>query len=197
MRGRQTNSMLLKSRASPLRSNRGFTLVEVSITVIVAAIGIFGMTSLFSDMIKIQKRSAVLQVVTQMRGELIAAISNANTSAGVPSAWDRTVADVTVGTGTPFLICLRDSTPCIKDAPTPLNLKAIDGAELFHSIPAARGFTFDGLLCNSFSMGTPDPACPMRWDIQVQTRCPGATTASCVNPVVEVSGRLLYSPGDK
>lgn len=195
MRGRKTQPIALKNRASLLRNFRGFTLVEVSITVVVAVIGIFGLSSLFSDMIKIQKRSSATQFITQMRSDLISAISNGDNTAGVLSAWQQTINDVSVATGTPWAICLRDSTACAKDTPVDLNLKGLDGNELFYAATATRGFTFDGRLCNTFSIGTPDQNCPLRWDLKVQARCPGASSTSCVNPVVEVSAQLLYSPG--
>jgi hypothetical protein len=193
VRGRKTDSNAFKKRTSLLRSIGGFTLVELSITVAVAAIGVFGMASLFSDMIKIQKQSSTNQMLTQMRVELISAISNDEYAAGGDSAWKRTISDISVATGVPWAVCLRDSLPCTKDTPVDLNLKRLDGNELFYAATATRGFTFDGRLCNTFSIATPDISCPLRWDLKVQARCPGASTASCVNPVVEVSGELLYS----
>lgn len=200
MRGRKMGSSSLHSvpasqnRFSVLRSNHGFTLVEVAITSVVAVIGIFAITTIFSDLIKIQKKSMTVQLIAQMRSSLISAIANGeNTAAGL-SAWQQTIGDITDPTGNPVAICLRDSLPCAKDVPTQLNVKGIDGNELFYSRTATRGFTFDGQLCNTYSAAARSDDCKLRWEITWEARCPGTTTLSCVNPVVEVSGQLLYRP---
>lgn len=194
MRSFNNRATSFENLTNRISSEFGFTLVEISITLIVASIGIFGMTALFSDMAKIQKKSLVSAVVTQMRSDLIRAVTDGENGSGIDSAWKRSIADVSNATGSPGILCVRDSTPCLKDTPIFFNVKNVDGNELFYSRDLTRGFTLDGVLCGTFSAATPDPNCPFRWRITAQARCPGNSTIRCVNPVVEISGDLLYSP---
>lgn len=197
MLGREFEPISLEADAKSRRHDRGFTLIEIMVTIAIGTIGILGATALFSDMFKIQKRASTMQTIGQMRGALMSAVVNAGAGGAGTSAWELSIADASGATGNPLLACLRNNTPCLKDV-TPairLNIKDAAGNELFYSRTATRGFNSNGLLCNTFSIVIPDPQCPFSWNIGVTARCVGTDKPSCVNPIVEIDGKLQYAPG--
>lgn len=199
MRVRKSGPRNSFGRFKPPRLNaRGFSLMEIMVTVGILGVVAIGTSVLFSDMFAIQKRAAATPMIQAMRQEIIDAITKSNTS-GAASAWT-----VMVGSAAqnPDLSCIRDNTLCTKydsvaapSAEYAMNVMRADGSEIFYSRTANRGFRLDGTLCSTFNAASGDPLCPFRWDIRYRFHCVGTEKVSCENPTVQAIGTLLYSPG--
>jgi hypothetical protein len=174
--------------------------MEVVITTAIVSVLALGGSSLILDMFAAEKKSATLKMLAQLRVGLIQAITTATVDpVANPTAWDRTVADLTDPTGNPSMACLQNHTACTKDTPQALNLKYQDGTEAFYARIATRGFRWDGSICNTFSLATPDSSCPFRYNLTWVARCVDKTVGSvktaCLNPMIEVNADLLFAPG--
>lgn len=164
-------------------SESGFGLIEVIIAAAILSIVALGITTLVEDMLRVQKKSNSVAVINNFRTMITAAVQNG-------LSWEKTVADVAAATGNPSMQCLRDDTSlCANDALADLNLKDSDNGLAYYSATANHGFSYDGKYCTSF----PSDACPFRWILQWQAKCP--TAAACNSPNVKVTGRLVYTPG--
>lgn len=94
--------------------------------------------------------------------------------------------------------CLNDGTPCTENGSasgTPITNRRFAiydpaGTLIFDATNTANGFTFDGTPCSSFSQSGNDE-CPFRFELTWSAQC---TSGSCVNPVVKVTGALVFRP---
>lgn len=194
MRIRKSGSKSFFGRFKPPRLNaRGFSLMEVMVTASILGVVAIGTSVLFSDMFAIQKRGDAVKHIQIKRNEIISAISRSETSPGTySSAWDRMVKESSASLN-PFLMCLRDRSPCPNGGGGELLVRDVLGAEVFDGISTStRGLGMAGDLCTPYGSAL----CPFKWVITLTYRCVGdVTKASCENPTVHVEGEFSYSPG--
>lgn len=168
-------------------SQRGFGLIEVIIATAIISVLALGITTLITDMFRMQKKSSAVASITQMRTSIISAVQNGE-------AWAVTAADAATATGNPEMTCMIvGATLDCNEAAAPgyaLNLKDPQNNEVFYARAATRGFQSNGTLCTGF----PSEGCPFSWNLTWIPTCPGAATA-CMTPTITVAGVFEYFAG--
>ncbi len=171
------------------KSQRGFGLVEVMIATAIISVLAIGITTLITDMFRMQKKASAVASVTQMRATIISAIQNGE-------AWSRTAADAADATGNPEMTCMiiGATTNCSHSSPATLgydlNLKDPQGNPVFYSGVATNGFQANGSPCTTY----PSDGCPFSWDLKWVPSCPTPAT-SCMTPTINVVGVFEYFAG--
>lgn len=171
-------------RSPEIRDSRGFGLIEVIVVVAIISIVALGIATMMQDMFSQQQRAAQKGVLNSTRARLIETLQN-------PTSWAATVAHAD---NNAYLSCLRTGGVCNNNQTSGLNLVDSSGAVIYPSATATAGYRPDGTNCNTFSAGTPDPACPFRWAITWQGFCPGGN-ATCESPDIQLTGTFQYSAG--
>lgn len=156
----------------------GFGLVEVVIAAAIISVIALGISTLISDMFRMQRKANAVAAINQFRQTIISNIQNGD-------AWKATA------NANASMTCMQTSpSPCnVVAGGTDLDLKDITGAEIFTASAGVNGFRPDGGLCNTY----PSDVCPFSWDLKWIATCPGAA-ASCMTPSVLVVGALEYTP---
>lgn len=164
-----------------LANAKGFGLVEVMVAAAIISIIALGIATLIDDMMKMQKKTNTVSVITRMKDQITAAVQNGE-------SWALTAQDANATTGNPDFDCLRNAGTCGSGENGPLNLKDLTGAALYYARTANHGFTLQGAPCTAY----PSVACPFRWNLTYEMTCTGATDP-CETPDVRVRGILQYT----
>jgi prepilin-type N-terminal cleavage/methylation domain-containing protein len=134
MLGKMLGRLLRQPLAT--KTQRGFGLVEVLIATFVLSILALGITTLVTDMLRMQKKTNATATINQMRSMIIAAVQNGE-------AWSRTAADADTATGNPEMTCMivGATEVCRADqGPFGLNLKNPQGGAIFYGRSGTNGF---------------------------------------------------------
>lgn len=176
----------LKQAPKRIRDVRGFGLIEVIVVVAIVSIVALGIATMMQDMFSQQRKAAQRGNLNSLKLRLEELLKN-------PTSWENTVAHANNNSS---LACLRAGGVCNNGQTSLFDIVDSAGTVFYPSSTGTAGFRLDGSNCNSFSTGTPDPACPYRWEIRWTAACPGLPApATCSLPDVDIEGTLVYSPG--
>lgn len=167
-----------------MRDARGFGLIEVIVVVAIISIVALGIATMMQDMFSQQQKAAQRGTLNSTRARLIETLQN-------PTSWAATVAHADNNS---YLACLRTGGTCNNNQTSGFNIVDSSGTVIYPSPTATAGFRPDGTNCNSYSTGTPDPACPFRWVVTWQGFCPGGNS-TCQSPDIQITGTFEYSAG--
>lgn len=174
------NSAVFNRATVPVRSERGFGLVEVMIVAAIVSILALGMSTMFSDLFRIQNKVSATTSIETFRTNLIRNIQDS-------AAWRATVnADAA---NSLQMDCLKSSTACTANTPYNVTLRDPAGNVIYDARTAANGFRKDGVLCATYPSGE----CPFSYTLTWTALCDGAAT--CINPTVVVDGVLNLAAG--
>lgn len=162
-------------------SNKGMSLVEVMIVLVVMSLIGLGTTTLIKNMFDLQKVQESKNSLRQLSVNLQDVIKN-------DIHWNASVAHAS-NTNSRFT-CLRDSTPDCNTggSSTNPNIYLTSGA-YYLAAQGTRGFTETGTACNTY----PSTTCPIRFNLEVETECTNGE-ANCPRPQVIVTGNIVVAP---
>lgn len=110
--------------------------------------------------------------------------------------WAVTIANANnwnIGGGTNTgLECLHYNTDCSQSSGTFTIYSSATNQILYNSNDPTAGFDLNGQVCNGFSMTSPNPACPYRYNISWSPIC--QSTSICTNPQVIITGIFQSDP---
>ncbi len=173
-----------------INSNKGMSIVASLVGIGIAATVSLGIATMLENMFIEQKRVALLVTLSELKLRIESNIRD-------QSAWSRTMVANT------FLSCLTTNTSCTAVyTPSSDATKIIlrDGANnvafdlLNWAGTGSNGFNEGGATCTTFSSGTGVDVCPISYRLVANLLCP-ANAASCVNPQLKITGRLIFNPG--
>ncbi len=173
------------------KNQKGFTLVEVlmaGLIMLVAGMSAAGFASLMSrtnstDQTKIDILSIKAQMAQNLSNERI---------------WLSTVANSAFGGMNNRLF------RCFRLMPNDSNHDCTQGEELILYSPdtnavlydgrtaSTQGFSSKGQPCNTFNPTTPDPSCPIKFNLRWQPICPAAVP-NCPIPQVQINADFIYN----
>lgn len=165
----------------------GYTLLEVLVSLGIGSILVSAIITVLANTAQIQTNAWAITEMMQIRNGFHLALQS-NT------AWRNTI-----GANISRMGCLANNSPCTVDGTpggTPISgqsfaLYDANKALLFDATNPASGLTPSGSPCKSFSPENGNDSCPFRFELNWSANCkPG----NCVNPLVNISARLRYSP---
>ncbi len=173
-------------------NNRGISIVEVMVAAGLATIISLGVATMMQDMFIERKRIMLMATLRDLKTKIESNIRD-------NGSWAKTMA---ANSGT--LGCLINNTVCtavytpganppkiiLRDTADQVAFDLLDWASA-----GANGFTEGGAPCNTFSAtaGGGNDNCPISYRLVANMWCPGAA-ATCTNPQLKISGRLIYNP---
>jgi type II secretory pathway pseudopilin PulG len=180
------------------QNNKGLTILEVLVAAGLVAIISLGVATIFENVAIERKKAVLLDTLRELKNRIEAD--------GIrdQSAWLNTIND---SIRNPSLTCVSNTTTCtVQDpatgSPTKIILKSSGGSVLFDMLDWAgtgtNGFTETGAYCTTFS-STADggnDACPISYRLVHVMFCPGLA-ATCINPTIKITARLIFNPGPK
>ncbi len=173
-------------------NNKGLSLVEVLVAAGIASIISLGIATMMENMFAERKRIMLLSTLRDLKTKLEANIRDSG-------SWTQTM---TVNAG---LSCMQNNTVCTAiytGASTPVKIVLKDSAAntvadlLTWGDVGTNGFTESGGPCTTFSAaaGGGNDNCPISYRLVYNIWCPGAA-ATCTNPQLKITGRLIFNPG--
>lgn len=160
----------------------GFGMVEVLIAAAISGMIIMSIVSIVSYSLRQSKQISTINNVDNFRKNIVNSIEH-------DYAWQAMIND----TRNRSLDCLREKVTC-KKAEGPIATMNANGEIVFDATVAENGFRFDGTLCKGFDAQKGNDQCPLRFDMQWRALC---VDTDCLNPQVEITGKLLFKPKDQ
>lgn len=173
-----------KIRFGEIKKN-GFSVIEVLVALGLLSIVGVGTSTMVFNMMSSNNYVTMGNAALNLKTELTSILTD-------DRAWLNTINDIVVNpNATANFNCLRTSTACTAGV-YPFTPKLVNNT-LFRvtynpQTSAARGFDANGAVCNAFSAGIPNDACPIRYTFTWQPICP--STGACIRPQVRV--RLIF-----
>lgn len=167
-------------------AKNGFSIIEVMVAIGLLGIVGVGVSSMLFNMMNSNNYAQLGNSALNMKAELTEILSN-------DRAWANTIADTTLNPdATAAFACLRTSTACAAGT-YPFTPKLVNNT-LFRTsynpqTSATQGFNVNGVVCSTFSTGSPDDSCPMRYTFTWTPMCP--STGACINPQIRI--RLIFN----
>lgn len=168
-----------------MRTNKGFTLLELLVGVAIITISGLGIAGLSSLVSRSTGEANAKFVVSNFKLLLQSTIEN-------PEAWNNTVRANADGS----MSCLANKVSCSGGAggagSTELASFDLYDAEnhlIYKATKENTGFTKTSEVCSEFSQESAD--CPFRYDLKWKAICPN--TGECLNPIISVQGTLQIS----
>jgi prepilin-type N-terminal cleavage/methylation domain-containing protein len=161
---------------------RGFVLIEV-----MAVAGIFAvMVTVVAAWVAYMQRNREQQLTVTSLATLQSKIYEA---ALAGTSWQRTVAD----TNNAEMACLRNNTACVAGNYN-FALHDANNAVIYDSHLATNGFSISGAACTSYAAGG-NSLCPISYNMYWSPNCAALGALPCINPPINITVNLLYSPG--
>ncbi len=172
-------------------SHKGMSAIEGLVALGIATILSLTIATMIENMFIENKKVVLKATLTELKRRIEANIRD-------ESAWSKTM------NANGFLTtCFNTTTSCTAVyTPTTDATKIIlrDGANnvafdlLNWAGTGSNGFTEGGTSCTAFSAVTGVDTCPISYRLVANLLCP-ANAASCVNPQLKITGRLIFNPG--
>lgn len=188
--------ILLKKSLNSFLNNKGLSIVEIMVAAGLASIISLGIATMMQNMFEQRKRAMMMSTLREIK---IRIESNIRDNA----SWAKTMEN------NAGLVCMRNNTTCTAtytDPPnsrndTPAKIVLYDTAGIVSydlltwGDSGSNGFTEIGGPCTGFSAasGAGNDACPISYRLVYNIWCPGFA-ATCTNPQLKISGRLIYNP---
>lgn len=168
--------------------NKGMSLVEVMIVLVIMSLIGLGTTTLLTNTLSIQKNADTKSHLTTFRKNLESFITN-------DTAWTNTVY---AASNSSLLACLRDGSAGCANGTVVQNFdiyNASNGspAVFYQGTSASAGIDLLGKTCTTFSTSSGDDDCPFHYDVQMTMTCPG-TLDPCPKPQLHVEADLVVNP---
>lgn len=179
---------------SLLKSKKGLSLIEVMIVVGIMSLVGLGVTSLLTNVAKVQRKGSV-------KSELQVVVQNVKANLLDDDSWVQTINAYPLGS--PKLIdCLRDDVDpanyCVSGTSvSDITLRDPAGNVFYDGETPTAGFQESGAPCNTFDPlpGPGNDDCPFRYDVTVEMTC--ASGGTCQKPKVELVASLQVNPASK
>lgn len=177
-------------------NNKGLSIVEIMVAAGLASIISLGIATMIQNMFEQRKRAMLMNTMRDLKTRI-------ETNIRDNSSWTHIMAN------NAGLACLRTNIVCTAsytDPPnsrndTPAKIVLYDTAGnvtydlLTWGDAGTNGFTEIGGPCTTFSAaaGAGTDACPFSYRLVYNMWCP-AFAATCTNPQLKISGRLIFNP---
>jgi prepilin-type N-terminal cleavage/methylation domain-containing protein len=180
------------------RNQKGFSLLEMVVTVAIGSVMTLGFGSLLSWTANLQTQAVSKLNIENFKQQMMVNLAD-------DTAWLNTVA----GNGTNSMACLVNVTDCTTNGlpfGPPIEKRSFmlfdkDNQVLFDSTVPSNGLTAKGTPCNAVSAPpgydgvNGNDQCPYRYELHWSAVCSGTDPARpCTNPQVKISAFLLHSP---
>lgn len=177
-------------------NNKGISLIEILVAAGLASIISLGIATMMQNMFESRKRAMLMNSMRDIKNRIESNIRD-------NSSWTQ------IMTNNAGLACMRNNTLCTAiytDPPNgrngvPAKIVLYDTAGnitydlLTWGDVGTNGFTEIGGPCNTFSAaaGAGTETCPFSYRLVYNIWCP-AFAATCTNPQLKITGRLIYNP---
>jgi len=176
----------------------GFTLIEVMLASVLTISAIYGLSTVYLNLMQEQGRQTVLTTLSELRLSFVMTLGN-------PTAWGNTYFNNLASVGNSggfqcagFLIknpvgCNSAQFPYLNQKRT-LDVFDANNNLFFNGNLPSSGFTTAGVPCTTFTSPNPDPAgCVIGLTLNWTPICNLALDPLCQQPMVQVNGAFLYT----
>lgn len=173
----------------PVRSQTGFTMVEVLFTTAILSAAIYFVSGTMSELLTTVRMTDQSTSILSLRGILTSTVQD-------PAAWEKTISMTNQADKKSIFACWNDTKHgCSISTGGNFSMYGADGKLYLDSYDPiknpSQGFTVAGDLCNTFSTKKPDPKCPVRVVYSAAPICqPGST---CFKPEFNVTIDFQFS----
>ena len=179
-------------QSKTLNSQKGFGIIEVMVAGALLMIIAAGMSSLFTNMQREQRRQSLMAVLSSKRTQFQNAITN-------DKSWQNTM------NANASMACLKNQTACAatyvsatantySTSYTNIVLKdgaAAPGGDFYDGTLSGAGFTESGAACTGFTTAAAgNDACPIAY------RVSWVAQSTAINPKIVVYIKMIYNPSD-
>lgn len=165
------------------KHSAGYTLVEALVATAILSATVVGGATMTNSALTLNKKSKLLSNSMILRKKIVETVNN-------ELSWGTTV------TNNSSMTCLLNRTPCPSNGSIqPFSLRTDTNVPLTDPNSSTLGFSEDLLPCNTFNPSG-NSACPFRVELEWKPICSASVSGSCLNPQIEINGRIIYQPED-